>query len=79
MIYGPLSTGPAGPGRAPFGITKSKERKENIWIEALKKTIRTALKGFMGLQVLQNLGFPPFLMECKHGPELSAEDEILSQ
>ena len=45
MIYGPRSTGPAGPGRAPFGITKSKERKENIWIEALKtKLIRTALK-----------------------------------
>ena len=45
MIYGPRSTGPAGPGLAPFGITKSKERKENIWIEALKtKPIRTALK-----------------------------------
>jgi hypothetical protein len=45
MIYGPRSTGPAGPGWAPFGIIKSKERKENIWIEALKtKPIRTALK-----------------------------------
>ena len=45
MIYGPHSTGPAGPGRAPFGITKSKERKEGIWIEALEPNpMRTALK-----------------------------------
>ena len=44
-IYGHPCTGPAGPARALAGNRKSKKRKENIWIQALKtKTIRTALK-----------------------------------
>ena len=44
-IYGHPCAGPAGPARALAGNRKSKKRKENIWIQALKtKTIRTALK-----------------------------------
>ena len=44
-IYGHPCARPAGPARALTGDTKSKKRKENIWIEALKTNlIRTALK-----------------------------------
>ena len=44
-IYGHPCAGPAGPARALASDTKSKKRKENNWIEALKtKLIRTALK-----------------------------------
>ena len=44
-IYGHPCAGPAGPARALAGNRKSKKRKENIWIQALKtKPIRTALK-----------------------------------
>ena len=38
-------SGPLGPARATVEIRKLEERKENIWIQALKtKPIRTALK-----------------------------------
>ena len=45
MIYGHPCAGPSGPARALACNRKSEERKENIWIQALKtKAIRTALK-----------------------------------
>ena len=45
MIYGPRNTSPLGPAQAVVGVRKSKKRKENVWVEALKtNAIRTALK-----------------------------------
>ena len=45
MTYGPRSTGPARPGRAPVEGRKKWKRNENNQIQASKpKTIRTGLK-----------------------------------
>jgi hypothetical protein len=59
-IYGHPCAGPAGTARALAGNRKSKKRKENIWIQALKtKTIRTALK-FLKTQKSSTLESPKY-------------------